>query len=178
MAGGVGWAVPQMPTPKRPPKAGGKRVRVGAFGAYLRDCRERSRKKVPSVEGVATELRNKYGVDVDDATLRGYEYGWVERPDPVVLLGLAQIYKTDIRCFITVLAANRKTPNLSAIEVERILRHLSTIGHDEAGASARLAELQEQVFEIGTALIALGDDHARRQAAPPRADLSGSGADD
>lgn len=131
-----------------------KEVKVPMFGQYLKSRREESRpgRSAPSVEAVARQLRAA-DITVDDTTLRGYEYGWVDKPDPVVLLGLAQIYKTDIHLFIAVLAANRLKFDLSPFELERVLRDAADRSHVETAAAARLAEVNQRLRQIGLELL-------------------------
>lgn len=109
-----------------------KRVRVvvvGAFGNYLRSFREALPTKT-SVESVAQTLRGR-GWPADDSALRSYEYGWIERPDPVLLLGLAEYYKTDIVEIISVLKANRENRELTENSVQQILQSLRAKPHDD-----------------------------------------------
>jgi len=66
-----------------------KRVRerrYTAFGDLIKKWRgERD------IEDVVRHVNN-IGVDFDGATLRGWEYGWSGRPDPLRLLALAHVY--------------------------------------------------------------------------------------
>lgn len=136
-----------------------KEVRVPAFGAFLKTCRLRSRKRPPSVEAVAGALRD-LAIRVNHATLRGYEYGWVDSPDPVVLVGLAKIYKVDHKCLVAVLAANRNQRDLSELDVERILRTVKQDTHAEAEATTRLAEIRERLADIGGEILKLVGEQA------------------
>lgn len=160
----------------KPAKSGGKRpasktVKVRAFGLYLKRCRQETWGKTPSVEGVVRALRDRLDIAVDDATLRGYEYGWVDRPDPVVLSGLAALYKTDVECVIAVLKANRRKKDLSAEEVEQVLRAVTDLRNENAGAATRLEEMHVRIVEVGTALL----DLARASADAGR-QITASGA--
>lgn len=146
----------------------GKQIRVPAFGRYLQACRRRSRKKPPSVQAVATQLRDR-GVNVDQATLRGYEYGWVDSPDPVVLLELSRVFKIDLVCLIEVLHANRKQRDLSELDVERVLRTVGETFHAETGAADRLAEIEQRIFALGTELVELSGDRPGGQTTETRA---------
>lgn len=140
-------------------KGSTKKVRVKAFGDYLKGCRERSRKRPPSVAAVATVLQDQ-GIPINHATIRGYEYGWADRPDPVVLVGLARLYKIDVQSLVAVLAENRRDRNLSEIDVERILRSVTKTSHAEAEAATRLAELREKLYDVGKDLLDLAGEQA------------------
>lgn len=111
------------------------------------------------------------GVSADDTQIRGYEYGWTERPDPVVLLELARLYKTDVTTIISVLRTNRQNAKLSDTGVKRVLRETQRLKNEETAASARLAEIREGLHEIGAQLIELSErstELARKQAPTTR----------
>lgn len=141
-----------------------KKIKVRAFGRYLKACRLHARKRVPSVEAVAKTLREQ-GIDVNHTTIRGYEYGWADRPDPIVLGGLARFYKIDVRSLIEVLAANRRNRNLSEIDVASLLRSVQQASHAEAEASTRLAEIRDRIVGLSAELLEL----AGEQTPTPRA---------
>lgn len=134
-----------------------KVVKVRAFGRYLKKCRLQARKRVPSVEAVAKTLREQ-GIDVNHATIRGYEYGWADRPDPSVLGGLARLYKIDVRSLIEVLTANRRNRNLSEIDVASVLRTVKQTSHAEAEASTRLAEIRDRIVGLSAELLELAGE--------------------
>lgn len=81
-----------------------KRVRESryeSFGAQLKAWRgERN------VETVVRIVRQT-GLKFDAATLRMWEYGWIARPDPVVLLAVARIYGVPTEQMLTALVRAR-----------------------------------------------------------------------
>lgn len=142
----------QMQQPKRP-------VVVNAFGNWLQELRGRL-----SRQQVINRLK-KYDVTLDPSTLHQYEHGRVAAPDPVVLLGLAEIYRTDIAEIISVLAANRGNPKLSENEVTQVLQAVRASRHVQAAAATRLDELQGtlrtvagEIFRLAEAAAGVGAD--------------------
>lgn len=86
------------------PVAVAKRIRTARykeFGERLRQWRG----DVP-VE-TAVRLVQQMNVKFDGATLRGWEYGWIERPDPVRLLALARVYDVSIDEMLRALMESR-----------------------------------------------------------------------
>lgn len=140
-----------------------KKIRVPVFGKFLTSLRLALRPgRMTSVEWVARQLRQA-NVVVDDTTLRGYEYGWVDRPDPVVLLGLARIYKTDLHVLIAVLDANRQNKELSEFELERVLREASDRSRVETAAADRLEEIKGRLRQVRADIGELiGEGHESR----------------
>ena len=134
------------PTPDRDsPK---KEVKVEVFGTYLKSLREGLRRpRTVSVETIVRHLR-QLGITIDDTALRGYEYGWTERPDPIVLEGLARVYKTDLSLILAVLKANRQNKHMSEFELERVLREAAERSHVQTAAADRLAEIKERLRQI------------------------------
>lgn len=61
-----------------------------AFGDQLRKWRG----QMPI--GTAVRLVNQMGVEFDEASLRGWEYGWTGRPDPLRLLALTRVYSLSL----------------------------------------------------------------------------------
>jgi hypothetical protein len=161
---------------RRPAEAekGKKRPKVPRFGQYIKAQRELTRRH-QSVEAIARDL-NAQGIDADAGTLRGYEYGWVDKPDPIVLLGLARLYKTDIHKLIAVLAANRQRPDLSDLELAQVLRDADEHSRVQTSAASRLAEVEGRLEEIAADLIELARGDESRQ--PPATPGTASSASD
>lgn len=81
-----------------------KRVRkrqFGAFGDMLVEWRGEM-----EIETAVRFVRN-LGVSFNGSTLRGWEYGWSGRPDPIRLLALAQVYRKSSADVLKALAAAR-----------------------------------------------------------------------
>jgi transcriptional regulator with XRE-family HTH domain len=113
---------------------------------------------------------------INRQTLWQYEQGTVAAPDPVALMRLAEIYDTDIASLISVLAANRRNPNLTEAEVHTILQDVRETHGTNAAAAAHLAELTDEIRIIGTELIGLtarAEAIVRGQAADPGTDAEG-----
>jgi transcriptional regulator with XRE-family HTH domain len=66
---------------------------------------------------VATAIRELYGVEFNASTLTQYEHGTVERPDPVILAGLARLYGTSLDSLVALLTVNRQTPGAEDVSV-------------------------------------------------------------
>lgn len=128
-------------------------VVVRAFGKRLKGLRGRL-----SRQQVVNKLKN-LKVTLDPSTLHQYEHGTVAAPDPVVLMGLAAIYRTDIRELVAVLAANRADRNISDADVGAILQQVRTSDHENAAAALRLAELCEEFSRIGERILVLSEEY-------------------
>ena len=85
-------------------------VVVGAWGRHLAALRQRR-----SLSTVLRKLRQMGINNISRSTLYQYEKGQVSAPDPVVLLGLAQIYGVDVAILIEALAVNRRQPDLEEL---------------------------------------------------------------
>lgn len=96
-----------------------KRVRerkYSAFGDLLKEWRNGR-----DIETVVRLVRSE-GVNFDDATLRGWEYGWTGRPDPLSLLALAKVYGRSVGDVMSALANGR------GVTGRDLLRHAGTKG--------------------------------------------------
>ena len=124
---------------------------VEAFGRFLRGRRLARRL---SQGQVLLELKKK-GVSLSHSALSRYESGTRGKLDPVTLMLLAELYRTDHQCLVSVLLANRQHPDLSDTDVDRILQEVRASDHENAAAAARLAELQAGVEALAA------DVHAR-----------------
>lgn len=120
---------------------------VPVWGAYLQRLRG---KKTPAV--IVRRLREMQ-IPLTRGTLWQYEHGTVAAPDPVILKGLGDIYRTDIVELISVLAANRADRNLTANDVEGIVQAVRQTRATNAAAATRLVELQETVAKIAGQLL-------------------------
>lgn len=90
------------------PNGGRQRpVVVAAFGAYLRDLRLRAGSRRPLTLGMVLQRLAQRGIALSEGTLSQYETGTVERPDPVVLAGLAEIYGVPLDEIVAALHAAR-----------------------------------------------------------------------
>lgn len=72
-----------------------------AFGTRLKQWRGGM-----SVD-TAARMVQRMNVDFDAATLRGWEYGWTGRPDPLRLLALARVYNVPMDEVMTALRESR-----------------------------------------------------------------------
>lgn len=144
---------PPAPKPKR------HRVpKVAAFGRLLTRLRERRFGTRSNAEQVARYLRDNEGVTTTGGSLRGYELGWNPSFDPVVLAGLAKVYKIGLVALISVLAANREDSSLSDTQVEHILRQGRSREEAEAASARRFAEIGERLRTIGAELAGYGSE--------------------
>lgn len=82
-----------------------------AFGARLKQWRG----DMP----IATAVRKvqQMGVDFDAGSLRGWEYGWTGRPDPLRLLALARVYNVELADVMAALRESRGAEAGSAITI-------------------------------------------------------------
>lgn len=108
------------------------------------------------IEEVVRQVR-RTGVSFDGATLRGWEYGWTGRPDPMRLLALASVYERPAGDVIKVLATARGISGDG--DVSDLIRHSGTgqsasdsaesRTDDDHGTRAQLqAALDESALEI------------------------------
>lgn len=93
-----------MTAPARLAGVAKKRVRIAKYQEFGRLLREWRGDR--DVETVVRNVRNR-GVDFDGATLRGWEYGWTGRPDPLRLAALADVYGRTSRDVLEALRAAR-----------------------------------------------------------------------
>jgi len=90
------------------------------------------------------------GLDFDGATLRGWEYGWTGRPDPLRLLALAAVYQKSVAEVMSALAAAR------GIGGSDLIRHAGTGQHSaspkEVAVVPATARVQQDRRERDVAL--------------------------
>lgn len=138
--------------------------KVPAFGRLLARLREVRFKGRRTPEGVA-ELLTARDIPTAGPTIRTYEYGWIESPDPVILAGLAALYRIALEDLIAVLHENRRDPSLSDVRVNDILKSERVRAHAEAITANRFVEVGHRLMEIGAELGALGVAAVRSTAA-------------
>ncbi len=124
-----------------------KRVReqkFKEFGDLLRQWRGKR-----EVETVVRLVRT-HGVEFDGATLRGWEYGWIGRPDPIRLLALARVYG---RSAADVMAALSVARGISTSATRDLPRHARTGKHaPHQGGADVPASVEARVRELESAL--------------------------
>lgn len=135
-----------------------RKAEVPAFGRFLAKLRRRKFPKL-APEAIAERL-TQIGVRTTGSSLRGYEFGWNKVIDPVVLAGIARVYSFPLDDLVTVLAANRSTPEMTDFEVEQVLREARKTHHGEAAAAARFAEVGPRLRSIAAELIEFATDAA------------------
>lgn len=133
-----------------------KELPLEGFGAYLAALRgKRSRTQI------LIKLAD-LGIVCSESAFHRYEKGQRDSPDPLVLWGLAQIYKTDLERLILALHANlearRKGESFGLSEVEAVL-HRTTSPKKPRGSHGaetdlawqRVAALSSELFELSSA---------------------------
>jgi hypothetical protein len=160
-----------------PPMVKRERTReMAAFGRLLRALRVRRFKGKLTPEKVADQLRAR-GIQTTGGSIRGYEAGWNKGMDPVVLYGLADLYKVGLSGLILALAANRKNPNLSDFELEQVLREARRDQDAQTVTTARFEEIARRLQAVSTELVVItaeatelvdDDDEPGGQAAEAR----------
>lgn len=83
------------------------------FGDRLKELR--GDRKVASIVRQAT----RWHAQIDEGTIRSYEYGWIASPDPVTLLVLARAYEASVEDLIRVLADSRRAVGEPVADVPR-----------------------------------------------------------
>lgn len=141
--------------------SGKKTPIVKAFGRHLATLRgQRKRSQVSRV------LWDLHQVKCDPSTLGHYEKGRVVSPDPVVLLGLAKVYDSDVERLITLLKADRAAHtngrDLARLEVDKVLQEVGVTHATQAAAASRLAEVHH---ELTRHVAQLGELAARLEPA-------------
>lgn len=137
--------------------SGRKTAVVTAFGRYLEELR--GRRKRPQVSRM---LWDWYQVKCEPSMLGHYEKGRVMSPDPVVLVGLAKLYDSDVERLIAVLKADREAHRngreLGRADVDRILQEVdSTRARQAAAAASHLAEARQHLFKYSAEFIELAN---------------------
>jgi transcriptional regulator with XRE-family HTH domain len=128
-----------------------KPKKLQAFGQLLRRLRE---ERGLTQGQVLLEL-GKLDIKMSWPALTRYESGDRKQRDPVVLSGLAEIYKADVHGLILVLKANRANPSMDESEVERVLRDHALQRDENTQAATRLAEITSGLSDITADLVAL-----------------------
>lgn len=136
-----------------------KRVRerkFAAFGDLLRTWRGDR-----EIEVVARHVRG-LGVDLDGATLRGWEYGWSGQPDPIRLLAVAQYYGKNTDDVLQALATSRGITIKSRTDPDA---SASANSLPRGGTSKGLQDSSLRHGRAG-ARVAAGTDHGEAVAVP------------
>ncbi len=143
--------------------------RLAAFGTLLRELRGQR-----SVQQVVDRLQSRMGVTTGTETLYPYEYGRIERPDPVILWGLAELYNVPFAGLVAVLKANREYAALGLDDAKALLEKFRE-GPSPAVAAETLERIEAQLTDLaaeiaGARLGGAGRDRAetRRQTSTPR----------
>lgn len=93
-----------------------------AFGGVLRMLRERRPRTINARDRIAALVRKHApGLTFSGSTLARWEAGEVDKPNPVVLQALADLYRVQFAGLLAVLDANRGDPALTADDGLRIL---------------------------------------------------------
>lgn len=132
-----------------------------AFGALLKELRERTRGPKRSVQAVVNTLAKRTPpITTSQGTLSGWEQGYLkEMPSPIILWGLANVYRTSLYGLVAVLNENVQNPGLTLRDARRIME-AHYVGPDPAVAAEVLIEASTSIVNLASRLSGEFEDLA------------------